>query len=110
MPRVALYALDPALPVLLRPDGAVQVGWDTRRAVLIRPPGGLAAAELATLLRSMRSPAPMRELQQQALDHGLRDADRLTDLVAHLVVRVRDGTGLVGPLVIPGVTSCLSWH
>jgi bacteriocin biosynthesis cyclodehydratase domain-containing protein len=27
--------------------------------------------------------------------------------VAHLVVRVRDGTGLVGPLVIPGVTSCL---
>ena len=25
----------------------------------------------------------------------------------HLPVRVRDGTGLVGPLVIPGVTSCL---
>ena len=21
------YALDPAMPVLLRPDGAVQVGW-----------------------------------------------------------------------------------
>lgn len=27
--------------------------------------------------------------------------------VAHLAVRVRDGAGLVGPLVIPGVTSCL---
>jgi hypothetical protein len=27
--------------------------------------------------------------------------------VAHLAVRVRDGTGLVGPLAIPGVTSCL---
>ena len=27
--------------------------------------------------------------------------------VPHLPVRVRDGTGLVGPLVIPGVTSCL---
>ncbi len=27
--------------------------------------------------------------------------------VAHLPVRVRDGVGLVGPLVIPGVTSCL---
>ena len=26
--------------------------------------------------------------------------------VPHLAVRVRDGTGLVGPLVIPGVTSC----
>jgi hypothetical protein len=155
----------------------------------------LAAAELATLLRCMRSPVPMRELQQQALDHGLRDADGLAHLVAqlvsagvvtrgsrqsggraasirvhgrgplsdllmealrcsgariahssqphaavsraavdlvvladylvadprmvrdlhsqgvaHLVVRVRDGTGLVGPLVIPGVTSCLGKH
>ena len=30
--------------------------------------------------------------------------------VAHLPVRVRDGTGLVGPLVIPGVTSCLVKH
>jgi bacteriocin biosynthesis cyclodehydratase domain-containing protein len=27
--------------------------------------------------------------------------------VPHLPVRVRDGAGLVGPMVIPGVTSCL---
>jgi hypothetical protein len=27
--------------------------------------------------------------------------------VPHLAVRVRDGTGLVGPLVMPGVTSGL---
>lgn len=27
--------------------------------------------------------------------------------IAHLPVRVRDGTGLVGPLVMPGVSSCL---
>jgi hypothetical protein len=185
------YALDPAMPVLLRPDGAVQVGWDPRRAVLVRPPRGLAAAELATLLRSMRSPIPITELQRQAVGRGLTDADGLTNLVAqlvgagvatecrqsggraasirvhgrgplsdllvealrcsgariahssqphaavspaavdlvvlsdylvadprmvrdlhrrgvpHLPVRVRDGTGLVGPLVIPGVTSCL---
>jgi hypothetical protein len=30
--------------------------------------------------------------------------------VPHLVVRVRDGTGLVGPLVIRGVTSCLDYY
>jgi len=30
-----------------------------------------------------------------------------TARVAHLPVRLRDGAGLVGPLVIPGVTSCL---
>jgi hypothetical protein len=30
--------------------------------------------------------------------------------VAHLPVRLRDGAGLVGPLVIPGVTSCLVKH
>lgn len=190
MAATPLYALDPALPVLLRPDGAVQVGWDPRRAVLVRPPGGLAAAELAAVLRSLRSPVAIGELQRQAADRGLHDADGLTDLltklvragvatrrcrqaggraasirihgrgplsdllvealrcsgarvahtsqphaapaavdlvvltdylvadprmvrdlhaqgVAHLAVRVRDGTGLVGPLVIPGVTSCL---
>ncbi|OBB89072.1 cyclodehydratase [Mycobacterium colombiense] len=188
---LSTYALDPALPVLLRPDGAVQVGWDPRRAVLVRPPGGLAAAELATLLRTMWSPTPLAELQHRALDFGLTDADGLRNLVArlvdagvatecgqpraraasvrihgrgplselmletlrcsgariahssqphaavsasdvdlvvlsdflvadprmvrdlhhqgvaHLLVRVRDGIGLVGPLVIPGVTSCL---
>jgi bacteriocin biosynthesis cyclodehydratase domain-containing protein len=188
---LSLYALDPAMPVLLRPDGAVQVGWDPRRAVLVRPPCGLAAADLAGLLRSMRSPTPISELQRQAVDRGLQDADGLAHLVAqlvgagvatecrqsrgraasirihgrgplsellvqalrcsgariahssqphaavspsavdlvvlsdylvadprmvrdlhrrgvpHLPVRVRDGTGLVGPLVIPGVTSCL---
>jgi bacteriocin biosynthesis cyclodehydratase domain-containing protein len=191
-PTPSLYVLDPALPVLLRPDGTVQVGWSPRRAVLIRPPRGLTAAGLATLLRTMQSPVPMSELQRQAdrqggptagelgdlvaqlvtagvatrgrrqrpgrsasirvhgrgplselLIEGLRcsgarvkhssqphaavtaaDADlmvlsdnlvadprMLRDLhsqgVAHLAVRVRDGIGLVGPLVVPGVTSCL---
>jgi bacteriocin biosynthesis cyclodehydratase domain-containing protein len=196
----AVYALDPAMPVLLRPDGAVQVGWDPRRAVLIHPPCGLTAAGLATLLRSMQSPIGIAALQRQAARHGLVDAGELADLIAalveagivipeatrgatreptgrsrsasvrvhgrgplsdllvdalrcsgarirrssqphavvttagtdlvvlsdylvadprmvrelhtegvpHLPVRVRDGTGLVGPLVIPGVTSCLS--
>ena len=31
-----------------------------------------------------------------------------TARVPHLPVRVRDGSGFVGPLVIPGITSCLS--
>ncbi len=192
-------ALNPAMPVLVRPDGAVQVGWDPRRAVLIRPPAGMATAGLATLLRSMQSPVGIAALQRQAARHGLTDGGALTALVAalvdsgvattgavrrstqkpyrqsrsasvrvhgrgplsdvlvealrcsgarirrssqphaavatagtdlvvlsdylvadprmvrelhtegvpHLSVRMRDGTGLVGPLVIPGVTSCL---
>jgi hypothetical protein len=45
-------------------------------------------------------------------DYLVADPRMLRDLhsqgVPHLAVRVRDGTGLVGPLVIPGVTSCLS--
>jgi bacteriocin biosynthesis cyclodehydratase domain-containing protein len=44
-------------------------------------------------------------------DNLVADPRILRDLhsqrVAHLAVRVRDGTGLVGPLVVPGVTSCL---
>jgi bacteriocin biosynthesis cyclodehydratase domain-containing protein len=186
------YTLNSALPVLLRPDGTVQVGWDPRRAVLVRPPRGLTAAGLASVLRSMWSPVGLDELQHQATQHGLADAGDLTTLIAalvdagvvssaqrrrrrraasvrvhgrgplsdllvealrcsgvrtrhshqphaavtlsdadlvvlsdylvtdprtvrelhaegvpHLPVRMRDGTGLIGPLVIPGVTSCL---
>lgn len=191
-PSSMLYALDPALPVLLRPDGAVQVGWSPRRAVLIHPPRGMTPVGLAALLRAMHSPVPLSELQREADRDGGVPADELGALmaqlvaagvatrgrrqrpvrsasirvhgrgplsellieglrcsgarvkqsshphaavssaeadlvvlsdnlvadprmqrdlhrqgVAHLAVRVRDGTGLVGPLVIPGVTSCL---
>jgi len=182
------YALNPATPVLLRPDGAVQVGWDPRRAVLVRPPSGLSATTLADLLRRLQSGATQAEIQCHADDvdvstvadllaslvdagvvtttaprranapciriHGRGPLSDLltgalrcsgarithtsrahsgapsepTDLVvltdylvcdpwmvrdlhaarvAHLPVRIRDGAGLVGPLVIPGVTSCL---
>jgi bacteriocin biosynthesis cyclodehydratase domain-containing protein len=173
---------------LLRPDGVVQVGWDPRRAVLVRPPSGMTSKALADLLRRLQSGATPAEIQSEAV--GI-DPDRITELfsslvdaglvtttarrrsraasirihgrgplsdllggalrcsgaqithssrthagaptestdlavltdflvsdprvvrdlhaaeVPHLPVRVRDGVGLVGPLVIPGVTSCL---
>ncbi|MGB3483101.1 MAG: cyclodehydratase [Mycobacterium sp.] len=194
MPR--RYSLDPAMPVLLRPDGTVQVGWDPRRAVTVRPPRGLSPTALAGVLRMMQANAAdedlVRELARrgnpdEAVDtaefdglvtaligagvarpdqphrpgrapairiHGrgpladlITDAMRCsgtlvkhsshphavvnpdnTDLVVftdflvidsrllrdlhdaripHLQVRMRDGRGLVGPLVLPGLTSCL---
>jgi bacteriocin biosynthesis cyclodehydratase domain-containing protein len=178
------------MPVLMRPDGIVQVGWDPRRAMLVRPPDGLSAAALADLLRAMQSGMAVTDLQALAVNRGAVDKasvaelvtslvragivttttqharspsirihgrgplsdllagalrcsgarvrhsslshagvnPRNTDLVvladhlvadprvvrglhdagvSHLLVRVRDGTGLVGPLVIPGTTSCL---
>lgn len=182
------YALSPARPVLSRPDGTVQVGWDPRRAVIVHPPPGLPAAVLAELLRALQSAATVIELQTLASGHGadasvvdglvtqlvesgvvaavaqrrtrsasirVHGSGPLSDLltsslrcsgvrisrtsrthassgaadlavltdylvadprvvrelhdagVPHLPVRVRDGVGLVGPLVIPGVTSCL---
>jgi hypothetical protein len=176
------YALNPSMPVLLRPDGTVQVGWDPRRAVLVHPPSGLSASVLAELLRTLQSGTTLAALQARfgvdageliaslvdaglvttaerrrtraasirihgrgplsdLLAGGLRcsgarvtrssqtnAAPDTTDLVvlsdflvadprvvrelhaakvAHLPVRLRDGAGLVGPLVIPGVTSCL---
>ncbi len=177
------YTLNPAMPVLLRPDGAVQVGWDPRRAVQVRPPAGLSAAALAELLRTLQSGATLADLEArfevnagelvaslvaagvvtaaerrrsrcasirihgrgplsdllagalrcsgarvtrssitQAAPPETTDLVVLSDFlvtdprvvrelhtarVAHLPVRLRDGAGLVGPLVIPGVTSCL---
>lgn len=184
------YALDASVPVLLRPDEHVQVGWHPRRAVLVRPPAGLTATALADLLRLLQSGATLTELERAAARCGNAEPDALravvaalveaglvrrtarcktrsasirihgrgplsdllagslrcsgarvahstrnhavapqsTDLVVladylvveprvlrelhaaqlpHLSVRVRDNTGLIGPLVIPGVTSCL---
>ena len=179
------YVLDPARPVLLRPDGVVQVGWDPRRAVLVHPPSGMTARTLADLLRRLQSGATVAQLAEHVGEDGV---DTISDLVSSLVdaglvtstarrrtraasirihgrgplsdllasalrcsgahvtqssrthagapadlavltdflvsdprvvrdlhaagvpylpVRVRDGVGLVGPLVIPGVTSCL---
>lgn len=187
------YVLDPALPVLLRPDGAVQIGWDPRRAVLVHPPEELSAPSMADLLRLMANPTTVADLTAAARRAGLRATSDLaglidglvaagvvtharpaatsrsaairihgrgplsdlladglkcsgarvkctssgnanagsgtTDLVIlsdylvadphlvrelnsrkvpHLSVRVRDGAGLVGPLVLPGLTSCLT--
>lgn len=185
------YVVNPSMPVLLRPDDAVQVGWDPRRAVLVRPPSRLTAAALAALLRALQAGLTVAELQAEAAQYGDAEPAALAELVAalvdagvaavqphrrtraaairihgrgplsdllatglrcsgarvgqssmphaavtrqtpdlvvladfliadprvvrelhsagvaHLPVRVRDGTGLVGPLVIPGVTSCL---
>lgn len=182
------YALSAAKPVLSRPDGTVQVGWDPRRAVVVHPPPGVSAGVLAELLRALQSAATLSELQKLAANHGAEESvvsDLVTQLVSdgvvtvatprdtraasirvhgsgplsdlliaslrcsgvrlrqssrphagaggadlavltdylvadprvvhdlheaavpYLPVRLRDGTGLVGPLVIPGVTSCL---
>ena len=180
------YALDPVLPVLLRPDGAVQVGWDPRRAVLVRPPAGMDTGGLAALLRSMSAPVTRDQLHRlagvsgfdevldgllaagvvrevtaaapgRALSIRVHGAGPLSDLLAdglrrsgarisrashgtaavavagvdlvvladslapdprlvrdlqasgvpHLPVVMRDGAGMVGPLVIPGVSACL---
>ena len=182
------YALNPAMPVLSRPDGVVQVGWDPRRAVLVRPPSGMTVATLAALLRALHTGVtvaqlhdvapgvdettiadlvteladahvvtamprprtrsasirihgrgPLSDLLASALrcsgarikhssqphagvrpektdlvvlsDSLVADPRLLRDLHAtgtpHLPVRVRDGAGLVGPLVVPGMTSCL---
>lgn len=186
----ARQTLNPAMPVLQRPDGTVQLGWDPRRAIGIRPPAGLSGGALADLLRGMQSGVDVESSQSLAVAAGLTDVDGwagllgalrtagllrtepdsgrrpvsvrvhgsgpLSDLLAgaltcsgarvrtsrfghvaregadlvvlsdflvadrrlvrdlhragvpHLPVRIRDGTGLIGPLVLPGATSCLN--
>lgn len=185
--------LDPALTILLRPDGEVQVGWDPERAILINPPAGVGARRMVSLLHHVDGSRSREELTGTAAAAGvgpleldvllaeLRDlgalswvtppgagatltvhvhgdgqlsdaisdalavggtrltrsrnqlgvprewpevpalvvladgviadpylvAELVSSRVAHLPVRLRDGTGLVGPLVLPGRSSCL---
>ena len=61
------YTLNAAMPVLLRPDGVVQVGWDPRRAVLVSPPEGVSAATLADVLRTRGNYAGAESLYREAL-------------------------------------------
>ncbi|SFO92084.1 ThiF family protein [Geodermatophilus dictyosporus] len=60
----------------------------------LRPPAPGALPDLVVLARPWAASDP--------LVAGLRDAG-----VAHLVAAVRGETGVAGPLVVPGVTSCL---
>ena len=73
--------VNPSTPVLFQPDGCVQVGWDPRRAVLVRPPSGLSATALADLLRRLQSGATLPEIQKLA--DGMT-ADAVADLLCSL--------------------------
>lgn len=183
--------LDPRVPVLTRPSGTLQLGWNPETALVLRPPAGVSADALAELLRLIDGRHSTTQLGWQATRAGLdngdfdqilselaatgallpprrepavrhvhlhgrgvladgvadglgdgrvrvsrsapdrsglgasaRDADcvvltdelvpdprTVTDLmaagIAHLPIRLRDGRGMVGPLVLPGRTSCL---
>ncbi|ORA58306.1 hypothetical protein [Mycobacteroides franklinii] len=186
------FTLDPARPVLPRPDDGVQIGWMPRHAVIVRPGAGAPAHAVRKLLSSLSDeltwgqilnlqcvrdfgdaddirslldelvdagavirrtrPAahaspmirlvgrgPLSDTLAEALRHTSARIQHTThsthgkswhhvdlailadDLIAdtrllrmltdaevpHLSVRARDGTGLIGPMVLPGITSCL---
>src|ERR1700712_4894713 len=79
------YLLDPAMPVLVRPDGSVQVGWDPRRAVLVRPPQGLTATALAGVLRMMQVGVDADDVAREAVRLGSVDTDEFAALIEALV-------------------------
>ncbi|WP_305092123.1 hypothetical protein [Prescottella sp. R16] len=186
--------LDPRLPLLVRPSGLVQIGWDPDTALVLTPPAGVDADTLVSVLELLDGRTPRPTIVWRAVEHGIAAADMSTllseldeagllrpepaatdpdrsplirvhgrgpladavsaglarasvrvtrsthvtadtdvtrwnclcvvltdDLVAdprlvdallaagvpHLQVRLRDGRGIVGPLVLPGRTSCL---
>ncbi|GAB4588378.1 TOMM precursor leader peptide-binding protein [Nocardia sp. IFM 10818] len=166
--------LDPRIPVLLRPDGTVQLGWSSGHALIVHAPGPVPAflrlldgsrtrpqilwharelgfgteiaagllAELAATgllvsdgpgarlhtvrihgrgpladalgaglrrigLRPTRSRADLTLLADTLVPDPVFVAELVRGRVPHLPVRLRDGRGLIGPLVLPGATSCL---
>lgn len=181
--------LDPAIDILLRRDGAIQLGWDPDRAVVLCPPPLTDPQSILEVLRLIDGSRSVPELTWSARRHGmnpevfdallveLRRAGMVTDSnprrsttrvlvvgrgplsdaiasglrgvarvarhpwspsarpqsfaadcvviadhlvpppelvriltdagTAHLPVRLRDGRGLIGPLVLPGRSICL---
>ncbi|QBJ95262.1 hypothetical protein ERC79_04320 [Rhodococcus sp. ABRD24] len=184
--------LDPRLPIVVRPSGRIQIGWDPETALILTPPDTVEPADLVTVLRMLDGQHSRPRVVWAAVDHGITPTDMSTllseleetgllrstparpdtatpirihgrgplsdaitdglvgsaarvsrstsytadadvtrwdcvcvvladDLVPdprlvmalveagipHLQVRLRDGRGIVGPLVLPGRTSCL---
>ena len=72
-----------------------------------------AAAVRRAALEVRTEPLPVRVrpdlvvLADETVPDPLLTASLLADAVPHLAARAAEGTGLVGPLVLPGRTSCL---
>jgi ThiF family protein len=80
-----------------RQDAAMRAARRVAPAVRSSLPRGRRAADLVVL-------APVSLVDPEVPDRLLRRG------VAHLFAGVRDGTGVVGPLVIPGHSSCHRCH
>ncbi len=83
------------MPVLLRPDGVARVGWDPRRAVLVRPPSGLSPTALAELLRALQSGATLAELRAR---FGVDAGELVTSLVDAGVVTTAERRRMRAPV------------
>jgi hypothetical protein len=80
-----------------RQDVALRAARRTAPSIRSTLPAGRAAADLAVLATGPGT--------------DLRTADRLLRAgVPHLIARVRETTGVVGPLVLPGRSSCQRCH
>jgi len=96
-----------------------QVGM-AQRLESFAPPGGVMLGESTSRLVEnpvvLGDPEPVliNGADATSIAKKLRGARMVCDLysqrVSHLAVRVRGGTGLVGPLDVSGVTSCLGKH
>jgi bacteriocin biosynthesis cyclodehydratase domain-containing protein len=98
-------------------DGPVQQG-DLGTGLLDADRGRSAVEAIMDVVRRAapgtsvgRPPARARPDLCVLADGSAPDPTRLVvlhrDRIAHLTVRLRDGTGVVGPLVLPGRTACL---
>ncbi|HEU4913198.1 MAG TPA: ThiF family adenylyltransferase [Actinomycetes bacterium] len=84
-----------------RQDAAARAVRRIAPSVRTRPPPARGARDATDLVVITGEPAA----------NDRRTVDRLVRAgVPHLVARVRDTTGLVGPLVLPGRSSCLRCH
>lgn len=103
--------------VHVAPDGAV-LAADTGTGYLPSDVGRPRAAAAAEAVRrvapsvalgppTVHHPSDLAVLADQLVVDPVLVADLAARRVPHLPARVRDGVGVVGPLVLPGRTSCL---
>ncbi|TSD97285.1 hypothetical protein FOS14_14980 [Skermania sp. ID1734] len=67
--------LDPRLPILLRRDGRVQLGWDPERCRALRPPAGVEPETLVEVLELLDGQHSRPTIVWRAVECGIAPAD-----------------------------------
>ena len=81
--RTSRPALDPRLPIVIRPSGRIQIGWDPDTALILTPPESVEPSALVAVLHLLDGRTSRPNVVWRAVEHGITPTD-MSMLLAEL--------------------------